>query len=73
MNENRKYVVGSCPHCGASVVYSDDPKDKLTVNVIPVGDEYRGKRHLCAKCKKMYAVVDVPQLNPLSVRATVHI
>ncbi len=72
MNEKRKYVIGYCPNCGASLVYSDDPKDKLSLRVILVGDSHHGARHLCAKCKAMYAVVDVPPPSTQSVFATVH-
>ncbi len=58
--EKRKYVIARCPHCNYSIMYSDDPQDKNTVKVYPVGADYKGKTHLCSKCKKMYAVVDPP-------------
>lgn len=61
MNKKHKYVVARCPNCGASAVFSDDPRDKLTIKLLVTDDNYHGKTHLCAKCKKMYAIVDLPK------------
>ncbi len=59
MNKGQKYVIGRCPNCGASVLYSDNPKDKLNVQLVAVGDDYHGTTHLCSRCKTIYAVIDL--------------
>ncbi len=60
MDENKRFVIAKCPNCNKPILYSDDPYDRLTVKVFAVSDNYHGKTHLCAKCKKMYALIEQP-------------
>ncbi len=60
MNTERKFVIAKCPNCNKPILYSDNPRDKTTVRVFSVGDNYHGKSQLCAKCKKMYDLIEQP-------------
>ena len=38
-----KIPIARCPNCGRTVLYSDDPRDKLTVTVRAADESYHGK------------------------------
>ena len=45
-----------------TVLYSDNPRDKLTVTVRAADESYHGKAMLCGKCKTMLAVIEKPKV-----------
>ena len=57
-----KIPIARCPNCGRTVLYSDDPRDKLTVTVRAADESYHGKAMLCGKCKTMLAVIEKPKV-----------
>ena len=57
-----KIPIARCPNCGRAILYSDDPRDKLTVTVRAADESYHGKAMLCGKCKTMLAVIEKPQV-----------
>lgn len=60
--EIKRIPIARCPNCGRTVLYSDDPRDKLTVTVRAADESYRGKAMLCGKCKTMLAVIEKPKV-----------
>ena len=56
--EIKRIPIARCPNCGRTVLYSDDPRDKLTVTVRAADESYHGKAMLCGKCKTMLAVIE---------------
>ena len=56
-----KIPIAHCPKCGRTILYSDNPRDKLTVTVRAADESYHGKTMLCAKCKTMLAVIEKPK------------
>lgn len=57
-----KIPIARCPECGRTILYSDNPRDKLTVTVRTADESYHGKTMLCAKCKIMLAVIEKPKV-----------
>ncbi len=57
-----KIPIAHCPKCGRTILYSDNPHDKLTVTVRTADESYHGKTMLCAKCKTMLAVIEKPKV-----------
>lgn len=60
--EIKRIPIARCPNCGRTVLYSDDPRDKLTVTVRAADESYHGKAMLCGKCKTMLAVIEKPKV-----------
>lgn len=57
-----KIPIAHCPKYGWTILYSDNPHDKLTVIVRTADESYHGKTILCAKCKTMLAVIEKPKV-----------
>ena len=57
---NFRYPVAWCPKCDRPIVYSDNPKDKNNIKARKAEPDYHGKTILCACCKTMLAVVEMP-------------
>ena len=57
-----KYPIAHCPNCRRTILYSDNPKDKLNVTVRTAEPDYHGTTVLCAKCKTMLAVIEKPKV-----------
>lgn len=63
--------VGRCPSCHYSVIYSANPKAGRSLMLKIAEDDFPGRMVLCAKCKKMLAIVE-PQFvvsEPVAVPA----
>ena len=57
-----KYPIAHCPNCHRTLLYSDNPKDKLNVTVRTAEPDCHGTTVLCAKCKTMLAVIEKPKV-----------
>ena len=60
--EIKRIPIARCPNCGRTVLYSDDPRDKLNVTVRAADESYHGKAMLCPRCKTMLAVIEKPKV-----------
>ncbi len=60
MDYKKLFVIAKCPNCHKPVMYSGNPLDKSTVKTVLPSETYRGKAQLCAKCKKMYVLLETP-------------
>ena len=65
MNKNIKRIpVARCPNaeCQRTLLYSDDPKDKLRITTRVAEDGYKGKSMFCSRCKTMVAIIEKPKM-----------
>ena len=65
MNKNIKRIpVARCPNvgCQRTLLYSDDPKDKLRITTRVAEDGYKGKSMFCSRCKTMVAIIEKPRV-----------
>jgi hypothetical protein len=65
MNKNIKRIpVARCPNaeCQRTLLYSDDPKDKLRITTRVAEDGYKGKSMFCSRCKTMVAIIEKPKI-----------
>ena len=56
MNKNIKRIpVARCPNaeCQRTLLYSDDPKDKLRITTRVAEEGYKGKSMFCSRCKRI--------------------
>ena len=64
-NKNIKRIpVARCPNaeCQRTLLYSDDPKDKLRITTRIAEDGYKGKSMFCSRCKTMVAIIEKPKI-----------
>lgn len=65
MNEKTKRIpIARCPNadCRRTLIYSDDPKDKLRITTRVAEDGYKGKSIFCSRCKTMVAIIEKPKV-----------
>ena len=53
---NSLYPIAKCPQCRRTILYSDDPRDKLNIKIRLALDNHIGIDILCPKCKKKLAI-----------------
>ena len=63
----RRFPVGKCPSCKHPLIYSNQPSTKWGLELKIADDNFQGRAVLCAKCKKMIAIID----HPTVVRETI--
>lgn len=56
----RRIPIGKCPSCNHPIIYSSEPKSKWGLVLKIADDDFHGRTVICAKCKKMIAIIDVP-------------
>ena len=65
MNKNIKRIpVARCPNaeCQRTLLYSDDPKDKLRLTTRVAEEGYKGKSMFCSRCKTIVAIIEKPKV-----------
>ena len=65
MNKDIKRIpIARCPNvdCRRTLLYSDDPKDKLRITTRIAEDGYKGKSMFCSRCKAMVAIIEKPKV-----------
>ena len=65
MNKDIKRIpIARCPNqdCRRTLLYSDDPKDKLRITTRIAADGYKGKSMFCSRCKTMVAIIEKPKV-----------
>ena len=65
MDKNIKRIpVARCPNteCRRTLLYSDDPKDKLRITTRVAENGYKGKSMFCSRCKTMVAIIEKPKV-----------
>lgn len=65
MDNERRYIIAKCPNCGRPIMYSNNPRDKSSVEIKAISNQFNGKSCLCPKCKKMYAVIEKQSNNTI--------
>ena len=65
MNKDIKRIpIARCPNadCRRTLLYSDDPKDKLRITTRIAEDGYKGTSIFCSRCKTMVAIIEKPKV-----------
>lgn len=59
-----KIPIARCanPTCGCTILYGDNPREKVNVTVRVAEPNYTGLTYLCPRCKTMIAVIEKPKV-----------
>ena len=60
----RRIPIGKCPSCNHPIIYSSRPSSKWEMILQIADDDFPGRTVICAKCKKMLAIVEIPIAVP---------
>ena len=59
-----KFPIARCanPACGCTIMYSENPREKLNVTVRMAEARYTGPTFMCPRCKQMLVVIEKPKV-----------
>ena len=59
-----KIPIAKCanPECGRTILYSENPREKLNVTVRMAEPNYTGPTFMCPRCKKMLVMIEKPKV-----------
>ena len=59
-----KFPIARCanPACGCTILYSENPREKLNVTVRMAKAGYTGPTFMCPRCKQMLVVIEKPKV-----------
>ena len=59
-----KIPIAKCanPTCGCTIMYSENPREKLNVTVRMAEAGYTGPTFMCPRCKQMLVVIEKPKV-----------
>ncbi len=60
----KKIPIAKCanPTCGCTIMYSENPREKLNVTVRMAEAGYTGPTFMCPRCKQMLVVIEKPKV-----------
>ena len=56
----KRIPIARCPNpdCRRTLLFSDDPKDRLYIETRVADADYRGRSMICSRCKTAVAIIE---------------
>ena len=59
-----KFPIARCanPACGCTILYSNNPREKINVTIRVAEPSYMGSTYRCSRCNTMLVVIEKPKV-----------